>query len=821
MVAHEVRQVGWEQGRVKGRAMSRRVERQESGLLGELLRQYRQRLGLSQEELAERVIPALSVTTIGNLERGRTRPYRHTLIALCVALALTAEERAAALEVWRAGAAAAEVPPPAPPATKREASLPDVGGLPVALTPLVGREYEEAAVAALLQRPDVRLVTLSGPGGVGKTRLAQQVAATLAGAFAHGTVTISLAALREPDLFLATLAQALGMHESGAQPLREQLTAHLRDQELLLLLDNFEQLTAAAPLVTDLLGACPALKALVTSRVRLRVRGEHEFAVPPLALPDPAGPLDPSTVLLAPAVALFVQRARAYRPTFTVDGANAQAVVTICRRLDGLPLALELASARLKLFSPQALLARLGDRLALLTGGAQDMPERHQTLRATLAWSYDLLPEAEQALFRRLSAFAGGCTLESAEAVCADPDGAASLRAVSILDGLTSLVDQHLLQADDGPEGEPRFAMLETIREYATERLRARGEAEEVRGGHAAYYRQLAEEAEAGLRGPEQTAWFHRLDRELDNIRSALAWALERGHVETALGTATPLALFWFRHGHLSEGRRWLMQGLASSVQVSPKMRADALAEEGWLAWAQGDWQEAMTLAGESLAIARGLGEKWRMADALNTLGAAAAAQEQYEQAAEFYQESLALHQELGDQRGVAVALSNRGQVALYQGDLEQAAALLGTCLSAFEEQGERWYSALTRSDLGSVALAQGDHRRAAALYAESLAAFREQGDMWGSALVLEAVAEVAHAEGAAERAICLYGAAASLRKVTGSPSWPADRAKRERVLAAIHAEIDDVAFATAWEQGLVMALEEAIAYALENDAAR
>jgi predicted ATPase len=666
------------------------------------------------------------------------------------------------------------------------------------------------------------LVTLTGPGGVGKTRLAQQVAATLAGTFADGTITVSLAALRDPDLFLATLAQALGVHESGGQPLREQLTAHLQHQERLLLLDNFEQVTTAAPQVTDLLGACPGLKALVTSRVRLRVRGEHEFVVLPLALPDPGGPLDPPTVLLAPAVALFVQCAQAYRPAFAVDATNAEAVATICRRLDGLPLALELASARLKLFSPQALLARLGDRLALLTGGAQDAPQRHQTLRATLAWSYDLLPGAEQMLLRRLGVFAGGCTLEAAAAVLgADPAGAAARGEVSMLDGLTNLVDQHLLRAEEGPDGEPLFWMLETIREYATERLEASGEAEAIRGSHAAYYRQVAAEAELGLKGPGQIAWFRRLDRELDNIRGALAWALARGHVETALGTATPLVLFWFRHGHLSEGRRWLRQGLASSAPVSPKLRAAALAEEGWLAWAQGEWQAARTLAEQSLAIARGLGEQWRMADALNTLGAVAAAQEQYEQAAAFYQESLALHQELGDQRGMAVALSNRGQVALYQGDLEQAAALLGKSLRAFEEQGDRWYSALTRSDLGSLALAQGDDRRAAALYAESLAAFREQGDMWGSAWVLEELAELAHAQGKARRAICLYGAAASLREVTDSPLWPADRAKREHVLAAIRAAIDDATFATAWEQGRVMTLEEAIAYALGDDVTR
>jgi predicted ATPase len=330
--------------------------------------------------------------------------------------------------------------------------------------------------------------------------------------------------------------------------------------------------------VTDLLGACAGLKALVTSRVRLRVCGEHEFVVPPLALPDPAGPLDPPTLLLAPAVALFVQCAQAYRPTFAVDATNAEAVATICRRLDGLPLALELASARLKLFSPQALLARLGDRLALLTGGAQDAPERHQTLRATLAWSYDLLPGADQLLFRRLSVFAGGCTLEAAEAVLgADPEGAAARGGMSILDGVTNLVDQHLLRAEEGPEGEPRFVMLETIREYARERLTEHGELEARRREHAAYYLMLAEHAQPEVEGPEQVVWLQRLEAEHDNLRAALGWALERSEAETAVRLSGALFEFWMMHGHWSEGRRWLEAALALDHVVAPASRLHAL----------------------------------------------------------------------------------------------------------------------------------------------------------------------------------------------------------------------------------------------------
>jgi predicted ATPase/transcriptional regulator with XRE-family HTH domain len=792
------------------RAMSQRGERQGAGLLGDLLRQYRQRLGLSQEELAERVTPALSVTTIGNIERGRTRPYRHTFIALCVALALTPEEQAEVLEVWRAGAAASEVPPPASPASDLRvgqpplgaaASAPGVGGLPLALTPLVGREYEEAAVAALLQRPQVRLVTLTGPGGVGKTRLAQQVAASLAGAFAHGTVTVSLAALREPDLFLATVAQALGVHESGGQPLREQLAARLRDRELLLL-DNFEQLTAAAPLVTDLLGACAGLKALVTSRVRLRVRGEHEFVVPPLALPDPGRSLDPSTLLLAPAVALFVQRAQAYRPAFSVDVTNAEAVATICRQLDGLPLALELASARLKLFSPQALLARLGERLALLTGGAQDAPQRHQTLRATLAWSYDLLPEAGQVLFRRLGVFAGGCALATAEAVGADPAGAAALGGASILDGMTNLVDQHLLRAEEGPEGEPRFAMLETVREYARERLAQHGELEARRREHAAYYLALAEQAQPEVEGPEQVAWLQRLEAEHNNLRAALGWAIERREAETAVRLSGALFEFWMMHGHWSEGRRWLEAALALDQVVAPAGRLRALLGAMDLARAQVDYGQAQRLAEEGLLLAQALEDRGATADVLVVLGAVAHHHNEYARAHTLFAESLPLYREVGDRVGlqfalrmsgttaesvgdqvgagafyqeslavaramnnthdIAASLMNLGRVALGQGEVARAQAHLADALVLQLQIADKNCSARSLQGLGEVALAQGDPSAARRSLEQSLALYRELGARAGIASALGRLGRVALLEGDAVGAEQCY--AASLR---------------------------------------------------------
>ena len=689
----------------------------------------------------------------------------------------------------------------APPASAA-ASSPDVGALPTALTPLVGREHEEAAVVALLQRPDVRLVTLTGPGGVGKTRLAQQAAASLAGVFAHGTVTISLAALREPDLFLATLAQALGLRESGGQPLLGQLKAHLRERELLLLLDNFEQLTAAAPLVTDLLGACAGLKALVTSRVRLRVRGEHEFVVPPLALPDPSAPLDPRSLLLAPAVALFVQRAQAYRPAFAVDATNAAAVASICRRLDGLPLALELASARLKLFSPQALLARLGDRLALLTGGARDTPERHQTLRATLAWSYELLPEAGQALLRRLGVFAGGCILEAAEAVCAERESVASTGGASILDGLSELVDQHLLRAEEGPEGEPRFAMLETIREYALERLAERGEVEAQRRKHAAYYLALAERAQSEVEGPEQPAWLQRLEAEHDNLRAALGWALERGEAETAVRLSGALWHFWEMRSHWSEGRRWLGAALAIDGVVPPAGRARALLAAASLARLQGDSRQAQRMAEESLSLARGLEDERATADALVKLGAVARLHNEYARArtlfeeslalyrsldhkdgvrfalvmcggtAEsvgdhagagiYYQESLALAREMNNTHDIATCLMGLGRLALGQGEVAGAQAHFADALALQQQIGDKNCSAQSLRGLGEVALAQGDPSAARRLLEQSLALQRELGARAGIAILVGLLGRVSLQEGEAEGAE--QGYAASLR---------------------------------------------------------
>jgi predicted ATPase/DNA-binding XRE family transcriptional regulator len=501
---------------------------------GYWVRRRRKALDLTQDALARQV--GCAETTIRKIEADARRPSRQTAERLAECLAIPIAERADFLRAARAKLAADRLVDPTLDANGRTADFPPPRtldrwrhNLPAQPTTLIGRTKEIAAVRDLLLRTDVRLVTLTGPGGTGKTRLALQAAAELLDNFADGVYVVMLEPISDPALVAPTIAQTLGVKERAGQAPLERLKAHLRDRRLLLLLDNFEQILAAAPIVAELLAAAPELKVLITSRALLHLYGEHEFAVPPLAVPDlnELPPLDALAQFAA--VDLFVQRARAVKLDFALTHANAPAIAEICARLDGLPLAIELAAARTKLFTPEALLARLRNRLALLTGGARDLPARQQTLRGTLDWSYNLLDASEQRLFRRLGVFVGGCTLEAAAAVMSS-----ELRAVSddlynseldILDGLASLLDKSLLRQNEGPDDEPRFVMLETIREYALERLAESGEEETVRNQHAAYYFALAHEAERHLRGAEQVRWLGRLALEHDNLRAALAWS--------------------------------------------------------------------------------------------------------------------------------------------------------------------------------------------------------------------------------------------------------------------------------------------------------
>ena len=740
--------------------------------------------------------------------------------------------------------------------------------LPAQTTPLIGREQEVAAVIALLRQESVRLVTLTGPGGTGKTRLSSQVAGELLDDFPDGVWFVDLAPIADPALVASMVAQVLGVKEMPGQEIVADLQAYLQGKRLLLLLDNFEHLGAAAPLVADLLKAAPRLKLLATSRVPLHLSGEHEFPVPPLALPDPRVIRTRELLAQYPAVALFIQRAQAVKPDLQVDDAAARAIAAICIRLDGLPLAIELAAARCKFLTPAALLTRLKAtdtrRLALLTGGAWDLPARQQTLRNTIDWSYELLEPAEQLFFSRLAVFVGGCTVAAAEAVCAAPGDLP----LDPFEALLSLVDKSLLRQEDAADGQPRFAMLETIHEYARERLRARGEIEQMQQFHAEYYLSLAQAAAAHLQGSDQRAWQKRLEAELGNFRAALDWSLRQqdatdADVERAMRLAGSLGWFWERKGFLSEGRRYLSQALARSerrqtplVHPTAPVRALALAWTGEFAWRQGDLAHAQALASESLARFQDLADPSGQAFAHLVLGTITNDLGDYPRARAYFEASLALYRDVDDRAMAAWALYDLGQVARHQDDAKEATALLEESLRLFRETGNEAGIDAALGSLGWVLMQQGDYARAQALLEESLRRLRELGDRTGMVLPLgrlgwlefergnyreasrllreglvlahelgrkqyivawiEGLAAVATAEGEAQRAARLFGAAAALRDTARIAVAPDARGRREQYLNAARAQLDAESFPTAWAEGQAMTLEQAIAYALE-----
>ena len=831
--------------------------------LGALLRGHRARAGLTQEALAGRVADGLTVETISNIERGRTRPYLHTLQALLAALGVEGAERAAALAAWRRVAAPAVPGPAAPAPPPAESTPPAPLPLPAALTPLLGRERAEAEVAHLLAQAAGRLLTLTGPGGVGKTSLALQVARTVGARYADGVALVDLAPLREASLTLTAIAQALGVRERGGQPPRETVIAHLRERQLLLLLDNAEHLLeAVADEVGALRAACPELRLLVTSRAALRLRGEQVYPVPPLALPDPQGDPTPEALAQAPAVALFVQRARAVRPDFALAEANAAAVAALCARLDGLPLAIELAAARVTILPPRALLARFvgvhdDPPLGLLAGGSRDLPERLRTMRDAIAWSYDLLEPGAQALFRRLTVFAGGCSLEAAEEVCRMGDGPER----NILDGLMDLTDQSLLRADAQPDGEARFALLETIREYGLERLAASGEEAMARRRHAVYYLALAEAAAPALLGPTQGAWLARLESERDNLRAALRWGLrEGGDRQVGARLAAALWRFWYRRGHLSEERRWVEEALRPNGDAaSPPpdaVRAYLLIAAGNLAFQQGDYGRATPLYEEALAARRALGDTEGMALALSNLGTVAQRRGDYARATALYEEALALQRALGDTHGVAAQTQNLGRTALEQGEYGRATALLEEALALHRSHGDAWGISLTIQNLGLALYRQGAYERAQGLLEEGLATQRARGDRptaAGSLLVLahvayrlgdpgragalyreglglahdlddryltayglEGLAAVATAQGRPAEAARLFGAAEALREDIRVPLGRGERGIiYDPAVEATHAALPGPAFAAAWAAGRALSQARAVALAL------
>ena len=735
-------------------------------------------------------------------------------------------------------------------------SEPRPNNLPVQRTAFIGREHEVAGLRQLLSRSDVHLLTLTGPGGIGKTRLALQVAGEIADQFPGGICFVALSAIGERGLIASTIAQAVGVRETGNTSPQENLMEYVggMSQPMLLMLDNFEHLVSGALVVAQMLTAGPKLKVMVTSQAPLHIYGEHEFPVPPLALPDPKfiPPLEALSQL--PAIALFVERAQAVKHEFALTKENAPAVAAICSRLDGLPFAIELAAARIKLLSPFAMLTRLESRLNLLTGGPRDLPTRQQTLRNTVDWSYGLLNSAEQTLLRRLSVFTGGCTLEGVEAVC---DIKADL-GLDVLDGMASLVDKSLAQQMEQVDQETRFFMLSTIREYALERLAESDDESATRRAHAAYYLVLAEEgAEDMAAHPE---WLDRFEVEHDNFRLALDYLIKTGDADWGLRIGAALFRFWETREHLAEGRDGIARVLAlEGAAARPKLRARLLFAGAVLAGEQGDYGSAQQMFEDSLetclelndnrgvavalnalaviardrgqiaaasllfercvAIWKDLGDPADIARALSNLASVMKLQGEYERASSLYDECLTMFRKVGDVAGAAWTLNYLGDVARGKADLVAARSLCEQSLSEFRQLRDSWGIASALSDLASLSCDQGNNAEARRLYGESIKLFQELGHQRGIARALECLAVSAAAQSNAEQSLHLAGAAAALRQRLGAPLTPAEQPRLERALEFARRALDNAAGLTAWMEGWAMPVEQAVHEALNCDA--
>ncbi|HEY0070101.1 MAG TPA: tetratricopeptide repeat protein, partial [Chloroflexia bacterium] len=625
-------------------------------------------------------------------------------------------------------------------------------GLPVQLTALIGREDETAGISSRVLADDVRLLTLLGPPGIGKTRLAIEVASELQGHFRDGVYFVGLAPISDPALVITTIAQALGLRETGGQAFAAVLTNYLRDKQALLLLDNFEQVIEAAPQVVDLLTACPGLKVLVTSRESLHVRGERQFPVLPLGMPAPGSRPTVGELLSYPAVQLFMERAQAVKPQFELSEENSIAVASICARLDGLPLALELAAARIKLFPAHEIASRLDRSLPLLTGGARDLPARQQTLRGAIQWSYDLLDAEEKALFARLGVFVGGCDLNGIEAVYQGAESANGSGAPDIVDLLTqveSLLDKNLIQQvkrHAGQSDEPRFTMLEMMRQYALERLAESGQEAEVREAHAYYYLDLATTAEPELKGASQATWLDRLEAEHDNLRAALTWFAERGDAQNGLQMAGMLWRFWYVRSYFTEGRRWLALFLSMpGAETRNAARAKALNGAGNLAYTQADYAGGQALHEESMSISKELGDRLSVAASLNNIGIILRRRGEYARARLMFEEAIETNKEIRNAHWQAINLNNLGNVLFDQGDYVSARAYQEESLGIFTALADEWGIAMSTNDLGRIVFDQGDYATAKVLYERGLALQRKMGDRRGTASSLLSLGLVAH----------------------------------------------------------------------------
>ena len=675
--------------------------------------------------------------------------------------------------------------------------------LPAYPTPLIGRRQEVADVAGLLRRADVRLVTLSGVGGVGKTRLAVAVAAALLPDFDGGAIFVSLAATRDPAAVAAAIGHILGVAEKGKQSAIERLKTHLKPMTALLVLDNFEQVVAAAPLIGELLAACPNLKILVTSRALLKVYGEYEYIVPPLTLPDIAAVRQDRVayddLAHADAVTLFVQRARAARHDFQLTPDSLPHIAEICARLDCLPLAIELAAAQVKLLALPTIVARLKTRLDLPGRIAPDLPARQHTLRNLLDWSYDLLNTAEKEALARLALWVGGFDMDGALAVCG---GDAPML-------VAALTDKSLLQVVTS-ENDSRFTMLETIREYAARKLSSDAEAD-VRRAQTAYLVALATTAEGGLNGAQQTGWLNRLEAEHANIRDVLRWAISHDP-QSALELAARLAWFWDMHGHLQEGRRWLRDVLDAAEALDPFWRGRVLNAGGNLARKQGDFEAAEDLLRQSLALRRTLGSLRDIALTLNNLGTVAYHRGRYADAQAFYEECLALKRQLGDQRSITITLSNLAEFYHEQGRLDDALTLYRECLTLLREIGDGQNTAVALLNVGTLYCDEADYSRAIENLTEAVAILHEVGDTFNLAEAVEQLGRAIGLDGRRDEAARLFGAAESLRQSIGARPSPIYAARYSEAVSRIQAGSDTTEWQARWQEGRTMGIDTALA---------
>lgn len=678
-------------------------------------------------------------------------------------------------------------------------------GLPQRPHSLVGRDKDLEMSQLLILRGNVRLLTIAGPPGVGKTRFAAELASTVAPEFDDGVVFVDLAPVRDAGLVLDAVARALGVVDHPDQPVLQRLQRHLKDCNMLLFLDNLEHVIAAAGDVADLLAAGPDVKLLVTSRQALHVRWEHRYDLLPLALPDAAAGLDQTTLARVPSTALFLERARAAGAAFSVDDRGAQVIVEVCRRLDGLPLAIELAAAWTGVVGLEAILSRLSDRQPLPPRGPRDAPERQRTLSDAIAWSYDLLTDAERTVFRALGAFAGQTSIDAIEAVCE------GLR-VDVLTPVAGLVDKNLLVRVG--DGEARFRMLETIREFAEERLELTGEADAVRRRQAAWFLNLAQRAERFVWSEHQTAWFERVERAHDNIRAALNWCLSGGNEETGVLLAAAMHRFWFARGYIREGRRW-GQIAASRQHVSTRGRALALRNLAFFLTHQGEVEQALRLAEQAEVLARSVGEPALMAWILLGLADVTGARGDFERSERLYGEMLDMARQASDETMAARALCNIGNIMLNRGDNVRARVALEEALSLARPRHDKWLTSLITGSLAS-ALEKENPAQALALLEESLVLSSEIGHRWLTARHLEELAGVLVSSDRAEVAARLLGAVESLDDTFG---FARNVAQQGEVGAAARERLGPAAFEAAHREGRAMTADEAVALALGRSA--